>query len=43
MLQQTQVSTVIEYYDRFMKRFPTVQSLAEAYEDEVMQYWSGLG
>lgn len=43
MLQQTQVATVIEYYDRFMKRFPTVQSLAEASEDEVMQYWSGLG
>lgn len=43
MLQQTQVSTVIEYYDRFIKRFPTVQSLAEASEDEVMQYWSGLG
>ena len=43
MLQQTQVATVIEYYDRFMKRFPTVQSLAESSEDEVMQYWSGLG
>ena len=43
MLQQTQVATVIEYYDRFMKRFPTVQDLAKAQEDEVMQYWSGLG
>lgn len=43
MLQQTQVATVIEYYERFMRRFPTVQSLAQASEDEVMQYWSGLG
>lgn len=43
MLQQTQVSTVIEYFERFMSRFPTVQSLACATEDEVMQYWSGLG
>lgn len=43
MLQQTQVATVIEYYDRFMRRFPAVQDLAKAQEDEVMQYWSGLG
>lgn len=43
MLQQTQVNTVIEYFERFMKRFPTVQDLAQASEDEVMQYWSGLG
>ena len=43
MLQQTQVSTVIEYFERFMRRFPTVQDLAQASEDEVMQYWSGLG
>ena len=43
MLQQTQVATVIEYYERFMRRFPTVQSLAQASEDELMQYWSGLG
>ena len=43
MLQQTQVNTVIEYYERFMRRFPTVESLAEATEDELMQYWSGLG
>lgn len=43
MLQQTQVITVTEYFNRFMKRFPTVESLARASEDEVMQYWSGLG
>lgn len=43
MLQQTQVNTVIEYYERFMRRFPTVESLAQATEDELMQYWSGLG
>ncbi len=43
MLQQTQVSTVIPYYQRFLERFPTVQSLARADLDEVLQYWSGLG
>lgn len=43
MLQQTQVSAVIPYYDRFMARFPDVQALANAPLDEVMQYWSGLG
>lgn len=43
MLQQTQVSAVIGYYDRFMQRFPTIASLAEADQDEVMRHWSGLG
>lgn len=43
MLQQTQVSAVIGYYDRFMQRFPTITSLAQAEQDEVMRYWSGLG
>jgi A/G-specific adenine glycosylase len=43
MLQQTQVSAVIGYYGRFMQRFPTIASLAAASQDEVMQYWSGLG
>mgnify|MGYP002624526445 CR=1 FL=1 len=43
MLQQTQVSTVIPYYQRFLERFPTVSALAEAGLDEVLQYWSGLG
>ena len=43
MLQQTQVSTVIPYYLRFMQRFPDVASLAEAQQDEVMHHWTGLG
>jgi len=43
MLQQTQVSTVIDYYQRFLKRFPTVRALARANRDEVMALWSGLG
>ena len=43
MLQQTQVATVIPYYLRFLDRFPTLASLAEADEDEVLARWSGLG
>jgi A/G-specific adenine glycosylase len=43
MLQQTQVAIVIPYYERFMARFPDVQALAEAPEDEVMHLWTGLG
>jgi A/G-specific adenine glycosylase len=43
MLQQTQVTTVIDYYNRFMKKFPTIKALAHANEEEVMQLWSGLG
>lgn len=43
MLQQTQVVTVIAYYQRFMASFPTVQSLADADEDTVLQHWAGLG
>jgi A/G-specific adenine glycosylase len=43
MLQQTRVDTVIPYYERFMKRFPTVQALAEAPEDDVLKHWEGLG
>jgi A/G-specific adenine glycosylase len=43
MLQQTQVSTVIPYYERFMARFPSVHSLAQAAEDEVLHLWTGLG
>ncbi|MDP1574896.1 MAG: A/G-specific adenine glycosylase [Coxiellaceae bacterium] len=43
MLQQTQVTTVIPYYERFMKDFPTVVALANAKEDEVLSHWSGLG
>ena len=43
MLQQTQVATVIPYYQRFLDRFPTLPELAKAELDEVLQYWSGLG
>lgn len=43
MLQQTQVATVIPYYERFMKHFPSLKSLASASEDEVMHLWTGLG
>jgi A/G-specific adenine glycosylase len=43
MLQQTQVSTVIPYYERFLGRFPEVASLAAAELDEVLRLWSGLG
>ena len=43
MLQQTQVSTVLTYFERFLRRFPTVQSLAAATSDEVMSLWAGLG
>ncbi|POR56228.1 A/G-specific DNA-adenine glycosylase [Paraburkholderia eburnea] len=43
MLQQTQVSTVIPYYARFLERFPTVEALANAPVDDVMALWAGLG
>ncbi|TXH88396.1 MAG: A/G-specific adenine glycosylase [Rhodoferax sp.] len=43
MLQQTQVSTVIDYFARFTERFADVRALAQAHEDEVMGLWSGLG
>src|SRR5882757_1049921 len=43
MLQQTQVAAVIPYYERFMARFPTVEMLAAADEDEVLHLWTGLG
>lgn len=43
MLQQTQVSTVIPYYARFLERFPDVASLGAADVDEVLALWSGLG
>lgn len=43
MLQQTQVATVIPYYQRFLERFPTLAALAAAPVDEVMPLWSGLG
>jgi A/G-specific adenine glycosylase len=43
MLQQTQVTTVIPYYERFLQRFPDVGALAAASEDEVLHLWTGLG
>ena len=43
MLQQTQVATVIPYYERFLERFPDIVSLASASIDEVLKLWEGLG
>ena len=43
MLQQTTVAAVVPYFERFLRRFPTVEALAAAPEDEVMQAWAGLG
>lgn len=43
MLQQTQVRTVLPYFLRWMKRFPTVQALSAASEDDVLAQWAGLG
>jgi A/G-specific adenine glycosylase len=43
MLQQTQVSTVKDYFNRWMKRFPDVETLAKADEADVFKYWQGLG
>lgn len=43
MLQQTQVSRVLEKFDPFIERFPTLEALAEADEDDVLAMWSGLG
>lgn len=43
MLQQTQVKTVLNYFDRFIARFPTVQDLGTASWDDVAPYWAGLG
>ena len=43
MLQQTQVGTVVPYYERFLKRFPDVQTLARAKLDSVLHHWTGLG
>ncbi len=43
MLQQTQVKTVIPYYQRFMASFPTIEALAGATQDNVLHHWTGLG
>ncbi|MFM9873727.1 MAG: A/G-specific adenine glycosylase [Fimbriimonadaceae bacterium] len=43
MLQQTTVAAVVPFFERWMERFPSVEALASASEDEVLQYWQGLG
>lgn len=43
MLQQTRVSTVVDYFERWMVRFPRLEDLASASEEEVLELWSGLG
>jgi A/G-specific adenine glycosylase len=43
MLQQTQVSRVVDYYDRFLKRFPTLAHVGRAKQSKVMEAWEGLG
>jgi A/G-specific adenine glycosylase len=43
MLQQTQVATVIPYFKKFIKRFPTIKKLATASQDDVLLHWAGLG
>ncbi|MBQ8465004.1 MAG: A/G-specific adenine glycosylase [Alphaproteobacteria bacterium] len=43
MLQQTTVKTVIPYFEKFMQRFPTIEDLASASQEEVYHYWQGLG
>ena len=43
ILQQTRVNQGLAYYERFIGRFPTIASLSEANEDEVLKYWQGLG
>lgn len=43
MLQQTQVSVVVDYFSRFMERFPTLSALCDAHEEDVLKLWAGLG
>jgi A/G-specific adenine glycosylase len=43
MLQQTQIATVVPYYERFIDRFPTVEALADAPLDDILKLWEGLG
>ena len=43
MLQQTQVATVIPYYEQWMRRFPDIETLAAAAESDVLHAWQGLG
>ncbi len=43
MLQQTQIKTMLPYYDRFIEKFPTIEALATAKSETVLKYWEGLG
>src|SRR5512143_194081 len=43
MLQQTQVDRVLEYYDAFLRRYPTIEALAASSEPQVREAWDGLG
>src|SRR5687768_6933849 len=43
MCQQTRVDTALPYFERFLARWPTLEALAEADEDEVLREWAGLG
>ena len=43
MLQQTQVATVIPYFEKFLQSFPTITNLADAHLDQVLKHWAGLG
>ena len=43
MLQQTQAKSALPYFNRFLKRFPSIESLADATEEEILVHWSGLG
>jgi A/G-specific adenine glycosylase len=43
MLQQTQVATVLPYYDRFLRRFPDLRALAAASDEDILELWAGLG
>ena len=43
MLQQTQVKTVVPYFNKFIKKYPNLKQLSEASEDEILASWSGLG
>src|SRR5262245_27535788 len=43
MLQQTQVGTALPYFERFISRFPTIEALAAAEEQQVLALWAGLG
>ena len=43
MLQQTRIEAVIDYYERFMKRLPSIKDLSEIEEDELLKLWEGLG